>query len=1227
MFVLLLFALTAMPAFANIIETSGNSYTATVPSYSAVTGDWYAAGTQKQISPDGSRITFTYESEGQANYNTNLHLFYYVLTKPDGSREILKQYQWDERNEKSSVEIKDPYYSSGTRTHTFSNVKLPEQNFEINISERGHYKVELKQTTIPRILLDKNPKAEYNLNDVLNNWTSENIRSKSSSSSYSCWVDGGYACITYTPDASWSSTAICSTEGPTGNITLKELLWSKSQHCGWELGTDFRGNPACRSTESGSIDCTAIGMNYSESSVCKFSYSTSSSSSGGGSGSSATNTYCFIERSSFQQIKVSDLGSNAIWVSEFDVRNPLTITDVKACGDLNCETNPSFKPNEKIYLSIETSEPVDSSQLIVSGGFMPESINEINDFDLQANDGGKAEFSNGILKLSSSESPHGYGKAVSKFLYSAPASIKWIGKIIPGQRNTYSDVDMLIGGDLWSGGIGFHWNSWYGYMDAVGGSGKNLGDLSGAVHEFRLDVSENKIVWYIDSQKVFEQNISSPPGGKVFTQAYGFSPGAYGPRTIGSLELSDFSSTGKQYQMFRSISGKNIFEFTPTEEGDYNLNFFVSTNDGRDDSYSVPLSITSAIPESNSSAAINPFSQSSGNSESRNSGNNSRDNSNSSLPLLAAGLGAAGAYAFYRAARNGKNRKSNFLKSFAEKLGFNSANGNLDSKISFNSVGGQGDLNNNFGAKNKNILSAIAGRLGIGSLVNNNSASGGQNIISQFGKPAWTEQTAEAVSGNWANDNYIREQAFALAKEFTSGKLSFDLFKEKMIALAALAKANGNQELANIISGFDFSGLENNSEDDNFSNGEFGSENSNKENSGLLSGIVGSVKEIGKSISNAVGSGGISLLSGRTRTGSVVMNAKSGFTDYGNAQIKKTADFFAFLEEEKNGYWVKKFEAEEKARQEYLRQKQLALEREREEQAQMKSSGQTIIQDAKSIALYNAVVGAREAIDDLKEGKNTSESWFKERMEFLAKEARRGGDNKLAEEIENASPQAKSGRGNDVVKVDYQQNSNSSNDGKPLPAFKGIFSTLSTLGYAYDSQGDFLEKWRVKAVDMFNRGELQIPKDKIQEIIASENPDEFIKYIITNDNEIDAMRHVDWMKSVAEKDVLAARIAGWGHEAQQCLSCFTDFALIKANNLIGRKREAQEIYNRYETYSDDNPLRVGWERFIMDTHNNEMGIKIAGTNKTAFDLNEEGKLRLMRSDVKRGPRKNEEVER
>ena len=256
-----------------------------------------------------------------------------------------------------------------------------------------------------------------------------------------------------------------------------------------------------------------------------------------------------------------------------------------------------------------------------------------------------------------------------------------------------------------------------------------------------------------------------------------------------------------------------------------------------------------------------------------------------------------------------------------------SENGKVSGVFNGNNFAGayKNNFDGNFPDSQKGIFQNIAGRLG---LAGNNFASGGQNIISQFPNPAWPEQAA--VSSEWANDNYIREQAFALAEEFSSGKISSDLFKEKMLALAALAKANGNQELAGIISGFASENYNfSDSEDDSiFSDGEFAGENSSAENSSLLSGIASSFRDIVKSISSA-GSAGVSLLSGRKREGVVVSNVKSGFTEYGNSQLQKTKDFFSFLEEEKNGYWVKKYQAEQEARQRAARAKQEAEQREK----------------------------------------------------------------------------------------------------------------------------------------------------------------------------------------------------------------------------------------------------------------------------------------------------------
>ena len=210
--------------------------------------------------------------------------------------------------------------------------------------------------------------------------------------------------------------------------------------------------------------------------------------------------------------------------------------------------------------------------------------------------------------------------------------------------------------------------------------------------------------------------------------------------------------------------------------------------------------------------------------------------------------------------------------------------------------------------------------------------------------------------------------------------------------------------------------------------------------------------------------GAAGLAIANSRQGKIIVsNFKSSFTEYGLAQIQKTKKFFEFLEEEKNGYWVRKYQAEQEARARAERERE--LQRQREEQTQSKSFSQKIVPNEKSEALYNAVVGAREAIDDLNSGRNTSESWFKERMEFLAKEARRGGDESLAREIENAGSQAKigqaansnSGTGN-VVKSYATDDGNNSGD---------IFSSI--IG-AYNSIRE-----RVKEID----GKSNFPKKQI----------------------------------------------------------------------------------------------------------------------------------------------------
>ena len=196
---------------------------------------------------------------------------------------------------------------------------------------------------------------------------------------------------------------------------------------------------------------------------------------------------------------------------------------------------------------------------------------------------------------------------------------------------------------------------------------------------------------------------------------------------------------------------------------------------------------------------------------------------------------------------------------------------------------------------------------------------------------------------------------------------------------------------------------------------------------------------------------GAAAVAATSRRGKIVLtNIKTGFTDFARAQMQKTKDTLAFIEEEKNGYWVKKWEAEQEARERAAREKAL-----REQQAEFeKSLPRIIAQNKKNEKLNSLQTDVNDAINEFNSGK-ISADWFKQRMEFLSGYASKEVGNKsLAEKLKNISngisiqkisEDNNSIAANDVIKTNYQPaNQTVQAEQKPQGFFNSIFSAAKS---------------------------------------------------------------------------------------------------------------------------------------------------------------------------------------
>ncbi|MBI4015555.1 MAG: hypothetical protein HY362_02465 [Candidatus Aenigmarchaeota archaeon] len=540
-FALVFLGFFAQFAAAEVIEkgTGVDTYSVQAPSYSAVLRDWYSEGdyVYHYSAPDGSSFSHREvrgELAGSNNYGNGYNIFYYVLVYPNGTEKVLYEQRINTADATSSDYVKmTPEWIPEYRYHYTSKIDITAMNLTADISDYGHYKVELRRVEIPKIMLSKNPMENYNLEDKLDKWRAETINTMYYSSS---WNNGDW----------WREyrDENCAAEGPVGNITLKTAV------------TVNRYGPINYPTTS----CGNYNMNPASGYVCKYNYYEYTENDRYGSYVNHARTdKCWIERNNFEKIKVKDLQVGVIWTHEFDVKQPLTITAVKACGDIECKTNPAFRPAEDAFFFINTSEPAGLIMNVWKTQTAEETKEKYSYLKLGAEVKGDTSF----MKITNDGI--GYRKIITTDKFSYPLKIKWKGKYAfyqAGMVNmVYGDQEDFSMGHNNGNFIGFYLGTFdSGAMNTNYVGNVNLGQPEvNKEHTYELQVLKDKLVWFLDGNKINEVALSNPlPASRIGIIAYG-----------GSVEfqLKEFQIDLGDGQITGNINGGDKFlNFTASNQ-------------------------------------------------------------------------------------------------------------------------------------------------------------------------------------------------------------------------------------------------------------------------------------------------------------------------------------------------------------------------------------------------------------------------------------------------------------------------------------------------------------------------------------------------------------------------------------------------------------------------------------------------------------------------------------
>ncbi len=297
------FALIAQTAFAE-----ENPHNIQTQSYTEKLRDWY---TPEIIAEGSGQMTYYSNgnyTEGGNHYSANYFLFYYLLTAPDGTQKILKKYEINSNNPTGSENIYNPYVQPSSRTHWYTTASLPAENLQIEISQSGHYKVELKKIEIPAVVAYNNFQSNYNPEDSLESFSVQEVvywlsydTPQTKFQSYSCYFSGADGKI----NLFQTYNTPCNSPSIRGN-----------ENC-WNTGSDLFCLP--KETKVYFVNQIESTQRYSAdaTNLCKFSYQKNPWVYQG----YLAEKHCWVEIDQMGKVKLAD-SAKTLWVSEFDAAAP-----------------------------------------------------------------------------------------------------------------------------------------------------------------------------------------------------------------------------------------------------------------------------------------------------------------------------------------------------------------------------------------------------------------------------------------------------------------------------------------------------------------------------------------------------------------------------------------------------------------------------------------------------------------------------------------------------------------------------------------------------------------------------------------------------------------------------------------------------------------------------------------------------------------------------------------
>ena len=1025
-FALVLLGFFAQFAAAEVVEKGAgtDTYPVQTPAFSKVVlRDWYDPGLYRSYSPscldgyydangkyvctksgwDASEVD-SKKIEGQNYYSKSYQIFYYVLIYPNGTEKVLEEFRHDTSVATTSDDVPDPKYNPNPRAHHTSQINIPTREFSLDIPEYGHYKVELRRVEIPAIIRYKNPSAEYNLDDSLVSWHADSVNTMY----YRDWKETGSS-------DDETRTRLCAKEGPIGNISTASVIMSR-------YGNNYYSNQN---------DCSAIEWPSVEP-LCHYSNYESGDAKYSNGQAWWRYEYCWLERSDFKTVKAKDLQVGVIWTHEFDVSLPLTITEVKACGDIECKTSPAFRPAEDSFFFINTSEPAGLQMNVWKTQTAEETREKYSDLKLGAEVKGDTSF----MKITNDGV--GYRKIITTDKFSYPLKIKWRGKYAfyqAGMVNLfYGDHEDFSMGNNNGDITGFYLGLFdSGAMNTNYDGNVNLGQPEvNKEHTYELQILKDRLIWFLDGNKVTEKTLSSPrPASRIGIIAYG-----------GSVEfqLTDFQIDLGDGQIKGNING-----------GDKFLNFTANSQEALSKYSNYKFSIISEPEWGKPYVLQNGKIKLSGGTnfptqpspESRYDRHGCGGDPN--------GCGWYGSSATFKTQDKFdypvKIKWKGTIEAGYSRLNYNNIQMMYRTKDNFN----MNDFKGFFWDGWYRRLYAVSDVVPTGQQWPPSTFLGdlsgtehtfeldvykdklvwlldGSNVmeqaLSQPPEPGSAEVRAlgELRVSFILSELTVNKGDLVLKTDFSAGKLMQPVFEDKRYLVGLQPQypvsVTGNtdvfeffpqdegdytlefvahaDERSDTFSQPIFVSFENGNTGvaGNFISNPFvqdsGGGGAEDENS---SAAGGAALPLAAGAVLAAGVGGIVLLSRSPRTGKVITGVKEGLTDYGSGLLKRSKEILDFIQEEKNGYWTKIWEDNERRNAAVL----MAVENNNRILA-----AQKYYEENKQSAW--AANQAQEAIDMLKSGKGEA-GWFVQRMEYLSENA---GDKELSAQLAGLGMQIQS---------------------------------------------------------------------------------------------------------------------------------------------------------------------------------------------------------------------------